>query len=198
METLILGISLAAWAGLHSWLASSQAKEAARARFGGLADRAYRLTYNVISAITLAPIAWLMHVLPDSQVYAVPGTWALVFMAGRGLALILLLAALLQTDILHFAGFSQLLARNTRSRMVKAGFYGLVRHPLYLFGLLVLWLSPSMTSNQLTASIVLTAYLFIGAVLEERRLLLEFGKQYETYRIRTPMILPRLRLRRPK
>lgn len=198
METLILGGSVVAWAGLHSWLASSQTKEAARARFGGLADRFYRLTYNVISAVTLAPIAWLMRVLPDSQVYAVSATCAPVLAAGRVLALVLLLVTLLQTAPLHFAGISQVLARNPPSRMVTAGFYGVVRHPLYLFGLFVLWLSPSMTSNQLTVSVVLTAYLFIGALLEERRLLLEFGKEYETYRISTPMILPRLRLRRDK
>jgi protein-S-isoprenylcysteine O-methyltransferase Ste14 len=50
-----------------------------------------------------------------------------------------------------------------------------------------------MTLNQLTVNIVLTTYLFIGPILEERRLVQEFGAAYEDYRARTPMMIPGLK-----
>ena len=75
------------------------------------------------------------------------------------------------------------------------GFYALVRHPLYLFGLIFLWFSPQMSANQLVFTIVSSAYLFVGALLEEKRLVREYGAEYESYRAVTPMIIPRVRLR---
>jgi len=47
-----------------------------------------------------------------------------------------------------------------------------------------------MSVNQLAVSAVLTIYLFVGASLEERRLVMEFGTAYEDYGARTPMIVP--------
>jgi methanethiol S-methyltransferase len=38
----------------------------------------------------------------------------------------------------------------------------------------------------------LTAYLFIGAYFEERKLVREFGEAYRGYQQRTPMFFPRL------
>ena len=67
-----------------------------------------------------------------------------------------------------------------------------MRHPLYLFGLMFLWFSPAMTVNQLVVTIVFTAYLFIGPLLEERRLEQEFGSAYREYRAKTPMMFPRI------
>ncbi|MFH1185345.1 MAG: isoprenylcysteine carboxylmethyltransferase family protein [Chloroflexota bacterium] len=190
MEILILGGAVSLWAAIHSWLASSRMKELARRKLGDHTVRAYRLAYNVFSVVTLAPIALLMRALPDRPLYSVDMPWALVMLGGQAISALLLILALLQTDTLHFAGISQLLAGKPSSGMVTTGFYGLVRHPLYLFGLLILWLTPHMTVSVLTVYSVLTIYLFVGALLEERRLLQEFGAAYEDYRAHTPMIIP--------
>ena len=47
--------------------------------------------------------------------------------------------------------------------------------------------------NLLAVILVLSVYVFIGAALEERRLLHEFGAAYSEYRSHTPMIIPGLR-----
>jgi len=193
METIILGGAVALWAVVHSWLASTKIKELARTWLGARAARVYRLAYNVVSVLTLAPIALMMRSLPDRFLYRVHVPWAFLLVGGQAVIVFLLVLALLQTDTLYFAGISQLLARKTSSGMVTTGFYRLVRHPLYLFGLLILWLTPFMTLNQLTVNIVLTTYLFIGPILEERRLVQEFGAAYEDYRARTPMMIPGLK-----
>ena len=74
--------------------------------------------------------------------------------------------------------------------MVTSGIYGWVRHPDYLFALGVFWFLPRMTLLQLALCGVFTAYLAIGSLFEERRLILEFGAAYLEYRQRVPRLLP--------
>jgi protein-S-isoprenylcysteine O-methyltransferase Ste14 len=83
-------------------------------------------------------------------------------------------------------------------RLVTGGFYRAMRHPLYTFGLLALWLSPAVTINSFIVYVSLTLYILVGAYFEERKLLREFGRQYADYRSVTPMIVPRLRFGRNK
>jgi protein-S-isoprenylcysteine O-methyltransferase Ste14 len=171
-------------------------KDLARRRWGDKSARAYRLAYNAFAAISFIPILILMKSLPDHLIYIVAAPWRYLMIVGQGLAAILLLVALLQTDTLSFAGLRQLAAGEMPAKLVTKGYYGWVRHPLYLFGLLFLWLTPVMTANVLVVFISLTAYIFSGALLEEHRLLQEFGAEYAEYKSRTPMILPGLSLRR--
>ncbi len=131
--------------------------------------------------------------LPDRQLYAIPAPWGAVMWAIQAGAAGLAVVTLLQTDALHFAGIAQVLGRSASGSLVQSGMYGIVRHPLYLFGLILLWFSPHMSANQLTVTIALTLYLFVGALFEERRLAGEFGEAYAAYKSRTPMIIPRVR-----
>jgi protein-S-isoprenylcysteine O-methyltransferase Ste14 len=178
------------WAAVHSWLASLRAKGLARRLFGDPGTRVYRLAYNAFAGVTFLPILVMMRVLPDKVLYVAPSTCLFVMLAGQGLAAACLLIAMLQTDTLHFVGLRQLARQREESGLMTGGFYGVVRHPLYLFGLVFLWLTPYMSLNLLTVDVLLTAYIFVGATFEERRLLREFGTAYEDYRRRTPMIIP--------
>jgi methanethiol S-methyltransferase len=193
MEIAILAASVIAWGAVHSWIASPPVKDFAARVLGERMVRAYRLAYNAFAFISFMPILLLMRALPDHQLYSIPAPWMFFFLAGQAIAGLCLLMAMLQTDTLHFIGVRQLVERPRASELNTRGFYGLVRHPLYLFGLLFLWLAPIMSVNLFTLFLLLSVYLFVGARFEERRLLSEFGTQYEEYRLRTPMIIPRLR-----
>jgi protein-S-isoprenylcysteine O-methyltransferase Ste14 len=196
MQTLILAGAVGLWAAIHSWLASVPMKDLARQRLGDAGARAYRLFYNVFSVLSLMPIMLMWRGVPDRVMYDVAVPWSYLMLSGQAASVVLLFVAFLQTGPLAFAGISQLLAEKPSYGLTTTGFYGLVRHPLYLFGLTFLWLTPSMSLNQLAVSVVLTIYLFVGASLEERRLVREFGVAYEDYRGRTPMIIPRMRRRK--
>ena len=185
-----LVLAIVAWGAVHSWLASLGVKAWFRRAFGEPAARTYRLAYNVFSVASLAPILYLLRILPDRLLYSAQGPWLIVMLAGQVLALVCLFIALLQTDTLSFVGLRQLFSGDPPARFVKTGFYRWVRHPLYLFGLLLLWLTPRMTLNMLVAYFALTVYIFVGVLFEERKLLREFGSAYAEYRSRTPMILP--------
>jgi methanethiol S-methyltransferase len=195
MNIVWITVGVAVWGAVHSWLASYPAKQAARRMLGDGGDRVYRLAFNVFAGATLLPVLVLARLLPDHTLYAVHVPWLYLMVAGQLAAIVCLALALLQTDALHFLGLRQLVQAESASGLYTRGFYRLVRHPLYLFGLVILWLTPVMTVNLFTLFALLSAYLFMGAKLEERRLVREFGQAYEDYRRKTPMIIPGLLLR---
>lgn len=76
------------------------------------------------------------------------------------------------------------------SAFVASGPYRHVRHPLYLFMLLLLWSTPRLTTDQLLFNLLWTGWIFVGSRLEERDLLREFGQAYREYQLGVPMLLP--------
>ena len=193
MNVFIILLSLALWGVVHSILASHFAKDMMRGMFGRDLRRFYRLIYNAFSVVTFAPILYLLVILPDTTLYQVPAPWSWVMFAGQGLSLLLLLVAVLQTDTLSFIGLKQLFVADEDSgQLVTRGLYTLVRHPLYLFSLTFLWLSPGMSVNSLAFNVGVTLYFVIGAYFEERKLLRDFGEAYAEYKRKTPMLIPGL------
>lgn len=185
--------AIVVWGVVHSIMASLGFKNSLRRVLGDGFMRFYRLLYNIFSVISFAPIFYLMTVLPNQNFYQVSAPWNSVMLVGQGLSVILLFIAFLQTDTLSFVGLRQLFEEENPGRLVKSGFYRVMRHPLYTFGLLILWLSPNMTVNSFIVYFALTIYIFVGAYFEERKLLREFGQEYADYQSVTPMIIPDLK-----
>ncbi len=190
MNILILLVALALWGVVHSFLASHFAKDMIPARVGDM--DIYRLGYNIFSVISFAPILYLMRTLSDHVVYQIASPWNILMFGGQLLSALLLLIAVLQTDTLSFIGLRQLFEKSQSGTLVTRGLYRLVRHPLYLFGLLFIWLTPTVTQNSLTVYIGATLYTLIGAYFEEQKLLRDFGEAYAEYKRKTPMLIPGL------
>jgi len=76
------------------------------------------------------------------------------------------------------------------------GPYRWVRHPLYFFGLVLMWACPTLSLDRLLFNILFSGWIVAGAKLEERDLVAEFGEAYRAYQRVVPMLLPR-RLPRP-
>lgn len=181
-----------AYAAFHSWTASFNFKDRMRTWFGPAADRWFRLAYNIVAGVTLAPLLVLLAVLPDQTLYVVPSPWRWLMVGGQVLAMVGMTLTVMQTNAFHFLGLAQLTAEKPAStgQLVVSGFYRWVRHPIYTFGAMFLWLSPAMSVNWLTTIILFTAYFYLGSIHEERRLITEFGAAYETYRQQVPRIIP--------
>ena len=191
-------LSVVIWGIVHSILASAKFKEFLRGVLGERVMVAYRFAYNVFALLTFVPIYLLVIILPEHELYSVSAPWMYVMFAGQGLAAMLLLFSFLQTGPLSFVGLSQFWEGEKPSALVTGGMYRLVRHPLYLFSLLFLWLSPSMSVNNFVFYVAITVYIFIGAYFEERKLLREFGAGYAEYKSVTPMMIPGLIFKRNK
>ena len=180
---------------IHSFLASTWAKDQARVWFGAPVERWYRLVYNLIGFLSLLPVLALIAWLPDQRYYAILPPWLYLSLAGQVLAVLVLVAGVKQTGVFPFLGLKQLFTQPVvGSQLLEVGgLYRFVRHPLYSAGIIFIWLSPVMTANLLLLNIGLTVYIVAGAWFEERKLLHEFGEAYAEYRKRTPMLIPGLR-----
>ena len=73
---------------------------------------------------------------------------------------------------------------------VTRGPYRYVRHPLYLFMLLLIWSTPRFSTDQLLFNVLWTAWIIIATRLEERDLRRDFGETYRQYQLSVPMLLP--------
>lgn len=80
----------------------------------------------------------------------------------------------------------------TPLRFVTPGPYRLVRHPLYVGWFFAFWATPTMSAAHLLFALMTTAYILVAIQLEERDLVEAHGDDYENYRQRVPMLLPRL------
>lgn len=76
------------------------------------------------------------------------------------------------------------------SPLVARGPYRYVRHPLYLFMLLLIWSTPRFSTDQLIFNVLWTPWIIVGTKLEERDLLADFGQTYRQYQALVPMLIP--------
>ena len=70
------------------------------------------------------------------------------------------------------------------------GPYRWVRHPVYLFSIIILWSYPTITSDRLLLNSMWTVWIIIATVLEERNMTAAFGKTYQDYQNSVPMLVP--------
>ncbi len=118
--------------------------------------------------------------------------WAL-FAAGWGIVLI-------STFLInHFELFGVAQAWRYATRKAAAPpefrtplFYRAVRHPLYAGFFLAFWATPAMSYGHALLAIGMSAYMLIAIRFEENDLVRVFGHQYESYRRRVGMLLPRI------
>jgi len=182
-------VRLLVFAMLHSFLAIPCIKERL-IRFTGLNLSAYRLGYNIIS---LLAFAWVMAADQHSAVlYEFPGAARYIFYSMQAALLVALASCLVSTGFISFLGLDILMkTRDTGPQpLATQGWYGIVRHPLYLLSILFMILNPVMTVRWLLLSCMATLYFMLGALIEEKRLRKEYGETYIRYREQVPFIVP--------
>jgi protein-S-isoprenylcysteine O-methyltransferase Ste14 len=93
-------------------------------------------------------------------------------------------------DPLELAGIRQLQRQAVPTRLQIVGPYHLVRHPLYLGWMLMVFAAPMMTTSRLLFAIVSSGYLLLAIPWEERALVRMFGEEYGRYkqRVRSKVI----------
>lgn len=98
-------------------------------------------------------------------------------------------------DSLSFFGIRQILnfgkekKINPTEDLKRSGLLGIVRHPMYFALIIALWCD-TFTMTGIMVNSILTAYVIMGTILEERKLVLEFGDAYVKYQQEVPMLIP--------
>lgn len=172
----------------------------ARPRFKAMWTRiippaAERSTFVLIASCILAAMMWQWKTSP-AVVWSVEGTWAAMLLHAiffAGWAIVLYSSFLI--DHFDLFGLRQVWfyfrgKPYTHVAFAERSLYRLVRHPLMFGFLLAFWAAPVMTVGRLLLASLLTAYILFGTRVEERDLVALHGEAYESYRTRTPMLLP--------
>jgi protein-S-isoprenylcysteine O-methyltransferase Ste14 len=197
-------------AAIHSLLASKPAKDIARRIVGDrYRNGLYRFAFNAKSVLFLVWATWWFLRLPDREIYRVRVPWSWLFRAGQVASLGVLLSAVRVIGILDFAGIAQLRSLLTGldpdpepeaqgpplgadGQLVTAQPFRLTRHPSNLGALGVFLLFPRMTVNRLTLVVLVTLYVVLGSLHEERRLRTAYGEPFERYRQGVSFLVPLL------
>jgi protein-S-isoprenylcysteine O-methyltransferase Ste14 len=111
------------------------------------------------------------------------------------IAVLLFFAGARHYDMLQFLGLRQIRTRASHGVLTETGkldttgILGITRHPWYLATIMLIW-ARGLDVSTLITNIILTVYLIVGTILEERKLLIEFGKDYRRYQETVSMLIP--------
>jgi len=192
-EALIVNILLMSlFAVQHSVMARRQFKEWWTQYVPKSVERS---TYVLFASLALVLLFWQWRQIP-TVVWQVADPQ--IAMAIIGLSFVGWLIVLTSTFLInHFELFGlHQVANNLAGRPMPVPrfrtplFYKLVRHPIYLGFIIAFWAAPTMTIGHLLFAAGTTAYIIVGALLEEHGLIEMFGDDYRHYRQRVSMLIP--------
>ncbi|MDP1570295.1 MAG: methyltransferase [Vicinamibacterales bacterium] len=166
-----------AFAAHHSVMARSGAKAWLAAH---LPPALERTAYNWVASLMLIGVCtWWWRV--PGVLYALDGAgWGvLTLVQVAGVAITLGGAAVL--DPLELGGIRQARGERLPLTFRISGPFRLVRHPIYLGWLLMVFGAPVMTVDRLIWAVISSAYLIVAIPWEERSLIDTFGQTYRDY-----------------
>lgn len=179
------------YCAVHSLLAASWWKEMA---FGWMGKyfRWYRLIYNIIALAGLIGLILYQSRLPQEFLYE-GGVAARVLGILIGAAGLTIMVICIRKYFGDLSGLFQ--EDNTAGGfLVTSGLHRYMRHPLYSGTFLFLWggfIAWPLLSILISNSII-TLYTLIAIRWEEKKLIDQFGRVYDEYRKKVPMIIPKL------
>ena len=193
-EYLILSLLLILWCVIHSAMISIAVTEYVKKRLGSN-YRFYRVFFNLISILTLIPVALFAHSAQTPAIFQWSGYMRLGQALIFGFAVLFFSLGWRHYDIRQLLGIKQI-REGTADRAITetgeldtSGVLGMTRHPWYLATMLLIW-ARQMDVAAIIVNVILTSYLIVGTYLEERKLLREFGENYRNYQNKVSMLIP--------
>lgn len=184
------------WCFVHSFLVHPSVVEAIEKGVPSQ-QRYYRLSYNLFSMFSLSPLVIYTFYDPGQLVF----TWSGIFVIPR---MVLLFCSILlfyfgasKYDPLIFLGIRQIKTGRQQQLLCKeqsvdiTGVFGLTRHPWYLGSLCLLWSALSAYHlKPFVMVIILSLNLWVGTILEEKKLVTQLGHSYKEYQKNVSMLIP--------
>ena len=154
-----------------------------------------RSTYVLLASLALALLCWQWRPVPAVVWHVDNPQIAMAIMALSFIGWFTVLTSTFLINHFELFGLHQV-ASHLAGRAMPAPrfrtplYYKFVRHPIYLGFILAFWAAPIMTVGHLLFAAVTTAYIVVGASLEERDLVDMYGDDYRRYRKRVSMLVP--------
>jgi protein-S-isoprenylcysteine O-methyltransferase Ste14 len=146
-----------------------------------------RSAYVWVSSLLLVAVCVLWQHVPGVA-WRAAGPWRWLFYGVQLGGALLSVASARLIDVWELSGVSQVsrvAAAPGRPTAFKVeGPYALVRHPIYLGWIFLVFGTPTMTFDRLLFAVISTAYVVLAIPLEERTLISTHGIRYEEYQRR--------------
>lgn len=189
---IILALLWLVYGLVHSLLASTIVKSFFTKLLGDF-SKYYRLIYNGLAILLTLPI--LNYQFSISSPLLLEKSLFNQILGGLMMTSGLFLGykALTNYNLGEFVGTQSLQQLQKPSTFKKDELLSIIRHPLYL-GILVFlwgWFGFSALFSSLVTALSLTVYIRIGIYFEEKKLVEQFGKAYQDYQKKVPMMIPR-------
>jgi protein-S-isoprenylcysteine O-methyltransferase Ste14 len=137
-----------------------------------------RSVYVWIASVLFLAVCWLWQPLPG-VIWQTRGPGLALYIA-QAFGAVLTIAAARVVGVWELAGVRQ--PDHSRPIEFRAdGPFAIVRHPIYLGWVLMVFATPVMTASQLLFAVVSTLYLIAAIPFEERSLLEVFPEKYGAY-----------------
>jgi protein-S-isoprenylcysteine O-methyltransferase Ste14 len=157
--------------------------------------RYYRIFFNLVSILTLIPVALFAHSAQTPAIFDWSGYMRIGQVLILGLAVWFFLLGGRHYDIRQVIGIAQIrdgsadMAITDTGELDTSGVLKITRHPWYLATMLLIW-ARQMDVSAIIVNVILTTYLVFGTYLEEKKLVREFGDNYRNYQQRVSMLIP--------
>ncbi len=153
-----------------------------------------RSAYVLATVGVLVAFFFAWRPLP-AVVWETSGVTAGLLTALCALGVVIVLLATFAIDHFELFGLRQVVdffrGREHRPPTFRVSMmHRVVRHPLYVGWLLAFWAAPRMTVGHVLFAGMMTAYILVAIVFEERDLVVAHGRDYVEYRKRVPMLVP--------
>ena len=157
--------------------------------------RFYRLFYSMVSLVTVLPLTYYSISVEGAPIFRWQGSRAIAKYSLLLTSLYLFIAGAGHYRISQFLGIRQIKTGETSPTLSEcdafdtAGILSVIRHPWYIAGIMVVW-ARDISLSTLLNNVVINIYFVIGTILEERKLVREFGEKYVEYQRKVSMLFP--------
>jgi protein-S-isoprenylcysteine O-methyltransferase Ste14 len=183
-EYIILAFGWIAYFSIHSLLASTTVKK--RFSFSG-----YRIVYTIISVVGFLALLLYNGSIASTPFFVSEGLPRYISLMLTTFGVMIIQTSFRQYSFKGFIGLSE-----EKSELRTDGVLKFVRHPIYSGTILIIvgffLFIPNLPT--MVSCICMLAYIPIGMMLEEKKLLAMYGDSYREYRGRVPAFIPRMKV----
>jgi protein-S-isoprenylcysteine O-methyltransferase Ste14 len=184
MNELILGMFWMVYFAIHSVMATSRFKLYLRLTIPAFYPY-YRSVYSLFATVNLLLLLWLHLIVTSELIFDSGNFWFIGYAFCLASGIVLAVAG-------KAYGVGFLIREAKNKHLIRSGLNAYVRHPLY-FGILLFVIGFFLVSpnwKNLVFAVISVLYLIVGTLLEERKLMAEFGQEYVNYKKEVKMLIP--------
>ncbi len=150
---------------------------------------------NLFAIISLIPVVLITYSIRQTPFFVWDGYLLPIRYLLLAIGILIIVFGFRHYDMSTFLGIKQISEDvshnliNASGKLDSTGILGVIRHPFYSASFLAIWAN-NLDTAMLIVNTTLSGYLIIGTLLEEQKLLAEFGEDYREYQRKVSMLFP--------